>query len=289
MAEAVTNWPELLAGLVRHEDQSAETTAWAMQQILRGEATAAQLAALSWRCGARGNRHRAGRHGRHDDRIRHPDRGASPAVDIVGSGGDRAHTVNISTMAAIVMAAAGARGQAWQSRCLVRLWCSRRAGSAGRRARSRSGTSADSDRADRHWFLFAAHYHPALALRGRARGASSASRRPSISSTLANPAQPIAEAVGGADARMAELMAGVFAARGNQGLVMHGDDGLDEMTTTTSSAVWVYADGQVRTRFDPADDCPAPSCRIWSAAMPVSTLRWSVIWWLGNPDRCTTS
>ena len=69
---------------------------------------------------------------------------------------------------------------------------------------------------------------------------------------LANPAQPISQAVGVADPRMAELMAGVFASRGNYGLVVHGGDGLDELTTTTSSTVWVYADGSVvRRELDP--------------------------------------
>ena len=49
-------------------------------------------------------------------------------------------------------------------------------------------------------------------------------------------------------------MAGVFASRGNYGLVMHGDDGLDELTTTTSSTVWVYADGEVeRMKLDPLE------------------------------------
>ena len=71
---------------------------------------------------------------------------------------------------------------------------------------------------------------------------------------LANPAQPVAQAVGVADMRMAELMAGVFADRGNQGLVVHGGDGLDELTTTADSQVWVYADGVVTpTRLDPLD------------------------------------
>jgi anthranilate phosphoribosyltransferase len=69
---------------------------------------------------------------------------------------------------------------------------------------------------------------------------------------LANPAQPVSQAVGVADPRMAELMAGVFAGRGNYGLVVHGGDGLDELTTTTSSTVWLYADGNVeRLDLDP--------------------------------------
>ena len=183
---------------------------------------------------------------------------SSPAVDIVGSGGDRAHTVNISTMAAIVMAAAGAR-VVKHGNALASSAC----GAAdvlealGVVLDLRSGTSADGDRADRHRFLFAPHYHPALRFAGAPRRELGIPTTFNFLGPLANPAQPIAEAVGVADARMAELMAGVFAARGNQGLVMHGDDGLDEMTTTTSSAVWVYADGQVvRTRFDPADVGP---------------------------------
>ncbi|MET0693945.1 MAG: anthranilate phosphoribosyltransferase, partial [Propionibacteriaceae bacterium] len=70
---------------------------------------------------------------------------------------------------------------------------------------------------------------------------------------LANPAQPDSQAVGVADARMAALMAGVFAARGNAGLVFHGGDGLDELTTTTTSTVWAFADGVVtQTELDPA-------------------------------------
>ena len=86
-------------------------------------------------------------------------------------------------------------------------------------------------------------------------------------------------------------MAGVFAARGNQGLVMHGDDGLDEMTTTTSSAVWVYADGQVvRTRFDPADVGP-PRAQLSDLVGGDAGVNAQVVrdLWLGNPDRCTTS
>jgi anthranilate phosphoribosyltransferase len=101
-------------------------------------------------------------------------------------------------------------------------------------------------------FLFAAQYHPAL------RHASVMRRELGIPTIfnflgpLANPAQPISQAVGVADSRMAELMAGVFASRGNYGLVVRGDDGLDELTTTTSSTVWVYADGGVvRTELDP--------------------------------------
>jgi anthranilate phosphoribosyltransferase len=101
-------------------------------------------------------------------------------------------------------------------------------------------------------FLFAAYYHPALRHAGPTRRELGIPTTFNFLGPLANPAQPISQAVGVADPRMAELMAEVFASRGNYGLVLHGGDGLDELTTTTSSTVWVYADGEVeRTELDP--------------------------------------
>jgi anthranilate phosphoribosyltransferase len=61
-------------------------------------------------------------------------------------------------------------------------------------------------------------------------------------------------AVGCADVRLAPVMAGVLAARGVSALVFRGDDGLDELTTTTTNRVWVVRDGQVDEQtLDPAD------------------------------------
>jgi anthranilate phosphoribosyltransferase len=176
-----------------------------------------------------------------------------PAVDVVGSGGDRSNTVNISTMAAIVAAATGAR---------VVKHGNRAASSACGAADVLEALGVVLDLAPEVQqqvvdqvgigFLFAAQYHPAL------RHASATRRELGIPTIfnflgpLANPAQPISQAVGVADPRMAELMAGVFASRGNYGLVVHGGDGLDEVTTTTSSTVWVYADQNVtRVELDP--------------------------------------
>jgi anthranilate phosphoribosyltransferase len=250
------SWPELLSGLLRREDLTAEAAGWAMQQILRGEATPAQFAAfvVALRCKGETVAEIAGMA---DAMLEFatPIEVSGPTVDIVGSGGDRARTVNISTMAAIVMAAAGAR---------VVKHGNRAASSACGAADVLEALGVVLDLAPEHQqsvidevgigFLFAAHYHPAL------RFAAAPRRELGIPTTfnflgpLANPAQPIAQAVGVADARMAELMAGVFAARGNHGLVMHGDDGLDELSTTTTSSVWVHGDGQViRSQLDPED------------------------------------
>jgi anthranilate phosphoribosyltransferase len=77
---------------------------------------------------------------------------------------------------------------------------------------------------------------------------------------LANPARPAAQAVGVADARMAPIMAGVFARRGVDAFVFRGDDGLDELTTTTSSTVWEVRAGETRqSRLDPTELGLAPA------------------------------
>jgi anthranilate phosphoribosyltransferase len=250
------NWPDLLSSLVRGEDQPAEATGWAMGQILSGDATPAQLAAfiIGLRCKGETVEELTGLA---DMMIEFatPIEIGGPAVDVVGSGGDRSNTVNVSTMAAIVAAAAGARvvkhgNRAASSACgaadvlealgLVLDLTSE----AQQQVVDRVGIG----------FLFAAHYHPAL------RHAAAVRRELGIPTTfnflgpLANPAQPVSQAVGVADPRMAGLMAGVFASRGNYGLVFHGGDGLDELTTTTSSTVWVYADGVVeQVELDPLD------------------------------------
>jgi anthranilate phosphoribosyltransferase len=252
----VITWGDLLGSLVRGRNQSRETAGWAMQQILAGDATPAQLAAFVVALRAKGETVEE-ISGLADVMIEFatPIEVGGHAVDVVGSGGDRANTVNISTMAAIVAAAAGAR--------VVKH---------GNRAASSACGAADvlealgvvldlpPERQQRVidavgiGFLFAPHYHPAL------RHAASVRRELGIPTTfnflgpLANPAQPVAQAVGVADPRMAELMAGVLAGRGNQGLVVHGSDGLDELTTTGPSSVWIYADGVVTlAELDPRE------------------------------------
>ena len=241
-------WAELLAGLVQGRDQPSEATAWAMEQILSGQATPAQLAAFVVALRAKGET--VGELAGLVDvmlEFATPVEIGGLAVDVVGSGGDRSNTVNISTMAAIVAAAAGARVVKHGNRA-----ASSACGAAD--VLEALGVALDLTPEQQQGvvdevgigFLFAPLYHPAL------RHAAAPRRELGIPTTfnflgpLANPAQPLAQAVGVADPRMAGLMAGVFASRGNQGLVVHGGDGLDELTTTTTSQVWIYADGEVR-------------------------------------------
>ncbi len=246
-------WPQVLGPLVAGQDVPRDATAWAMERLLSGEATPAQQAAfvVALRCKGETVAELAGLADTMLD-FATPIEVPGPAVDVVGSGGDRANTVNVSTMAAIVAAAAGARvvkhgNRAASSACGaadvlealgVRLDLPPEQ-QAGVVARAGIG------------FLFAPLYHPALrhAVWRRELGIPTTFN---VLGPLTNPAQPVAQAVGVADVRMAPLLAGVFAGRGQRGLVVHGGDGLDELTTTTTSTVWVYADGDVRRReLDP--------------------------------------
>ncbi|MGE5763534.1 MAG: anthranilate phosphoribosyltransferase [Mycobacterium leprae] len=250
------SWPALLAALLRGESLSAADAGWAMEQIMAGEATAAQVAGFAIALHAKGETppevsglaavmlRRAA-----------PLDIDGPLLDTCGTGGDRAHTVNISTMAAVVAAATGAR--------VVKH---------GNRAASSSCGSADLLEAlgvvvdlTPHavaecvaavgiGFCFAPVFHPALRHAAAPRRELGVPTVFNFLGPLTNPARPSAQVVGVADARMAAVMAGVLAGRGISALVFRGDDGLDELTPTTTSHVWVVHDGAVREeRLDPRD------------------------------------
>jgi anthranilate phosphoribosyltransferase len=103
-------------------------------------------------------------------------------------------------------------------------------------------------------FCFAVKFHPALRHVAAARGQLGIRTAFNILGPLTNPAQVKAQAVGVADPRMAPVVAGVFAERGNSSLVFRGEDGLDELTTTATSRVWVVRDGKVSEEvFDPRE------------------------------------
>ncbi|WP_018654854.1 anthranilate phosphoribosyltransferase [Actinomadura flavalba] len=253
--EARTSWPALIGALLDGDALSAEETSWAMRQIMSGEATNAQIAGFAVAMRAKGETV-AEVAGLADGMLAHATPISVPGriADLVGTGGDRAHTVNISTMAAVVAAAAGVRvvkhgNRAASSSCgaadlLEELGLPLDlAPEATARVADEVGIT----------FCFAALYHPAFRYAGPTRRELGTPTVFNFLGPLTNPARPSAQAVGVFHPRMAGIVAGVFAERGNSALVFRGSDGLDELTTTGPSAVWVVRDGAaVETVFDPA-------------------------------------
>jgi anthranilate phosphoribosyltransferase len=247
-------WPDVLSALVAGQDLSGGQAAWAMGEILGGDATPSQVAGFAVALRAKGETV-----GELSGLIEAMYAHAAPLsvpgrlLDVVGTGGDRSMSVNISSMAAIVAAGAGATVVKHGNRS-----ASSKAGSAdvlevlGVRLDLEPAQVADVAARAGITFCFAPRFHPAL------RHAAVTRRELGIGTTfnllgpLANPAKPAAQAIGCADARTAPVLAGVFAARGVDALVFRGDDGLDELTTTTTSTVWtVHGGGVERTSLDP--------------------------------------
>ncbi|HEX6194867.1 MAG TPA: anthranilate phosphoribosyltransferase [Jiangellaceae bacterium] len=251
----VVGWPAILSALLSGSDVPGESTAWAMNEIMNGDATPAQIAGFVMALRAKGETIDEVS-GLVDAMYDHATVLDVPgrAVDVVGTGGDRSRTVNISTMAAIVVAGAGVQvvkhgNRAASSACGaadvleelgVRLDVEP----------SRVGAIATEVGIT---FCFAPLFHPAMRHAAAARRELGVPTTFNVLGPLANPARPAAQAVGVADERLAGIVAGVLAGRGTSALVFRGDDGLDELTTTTTSRVWVARDGEVMEQlFDPA-------------------------------------
>ena len=173
-------------------------------------------------------------------------------VDVVGTGGDGAQTVNLSTMAAVVVAAAGYRWSSTETgrphRAVVALTCSKRLG-CGLNSDRRRWPAASLRSASGSVLL--RYSTRRTATRGRRVGRSVFPVF-NLMGPLTNPASPRAGLIGCAFGDLAEVMAGVFAARRASVLVVHGDDGLDELTTTTTSTIWRVQAGTIdKLTFDP--------------------------------------
>ncbi|MBW8799796.1 MAG: anthranilate phosphoribosyltransferase [Streptomyces sp.] len=250
------SWPEVLNALLYGQDQSADATAWAMDQIMRGQATDAQIAGFVVALRAKGETVEeinglVRTMYEHANVIDVPGR----TVDIVGTGGDGAKTVNISTMSALVVAGTGAKVVKHGNRAAS-------SASGASDVLEKLGVNLDltpqrvAEVAEEAGitFCFAIKFHPALRHAGAARGQLGIRTVFNILGPLTNPARVRAQAVGVADPRMAPVVAGVFAERGHSSLVFRGDDGLDELTTTATSRVWTVRDGKVTEEtFDPRD------------------------------------
>jgi anthranilate phosphoribosyltransferase len=247
-------WPALIGRLIGRHDLGADDTAWVMSQVLAGEATPAQLAGFLVALRAKGETP-AEIAGLAEAMLAHARRVRvdGPAVDVVGTGGDQANTVNISSMSAVVVAAAGAP---------VVKHGNRAASSASGAADvlEALGVAVDLPPAGVEetvatvgiGFCFAPVFHPSFRHAGPVRRELGLPTAMNVLGPLTNPGQPTASLAGCADPRMAPVLAEVFAGRGASALVVRGDDGLDELTTTSTSTVWVVSHGVVRVEtLDP--------------------------------------
>lgn len=240
MNEQSPTWPDLLTALIRGEDLDSTQAAWAMDRVMSGEASPAQLASFLTALRAKGETVPE-MTGLASMMLRHAHRFEveGPTIDIVGTGGDRAMTVNISSMSAIVMAAAGAVVVKHGNRA-----ASSRSGSAdmlealGVRLDLAPEDVAAVGREAGITFCFAQTFHPSMRHSAVVRKDLGVATAFNFLGPLTNPAQPRYAVVGSADARMAPLLAGVFAARGTQAVVFRGEDGLDEVTPATTTRVW---------------------------------------------------
>ena len=250
------SWPNIISALLDGEDLSVADAAWSMEQVMVGQATSAQLAAFLVALRAKGETVDE-IVGFRDAILDHavPLTVDPMALDIVGTGGDRFGTVNISTMASIVCAASGvpvikhgnqaASSASGSSDVLAELGIDLTL-SADKVAKILTATGIT--------FAYAAAFHPGFRHAAVARKELGIPTVFNYLGPLCNPARPEASAVGVAALDRVPLFVGVFQTRGATALVFRGDDGLDELTTTGHSHVWEVSRGLVTEHdIDPRD------------------------------------
>lgn len=253
----ISSWPQVLGRLTEGEELAAGEAAWAMDQIMSGDATPAQIAAFGV---SMKMKHPTAAEVRElaDTMLRYALRVPTDAigtdtVDIVGTGGDRANTVNLSTMAAIVVAAAGVPVVKHGNRA-----ASSKSGGADMLEALGVRIDLGPDEVARSvaevgiGFCFAPVFHPSYKYAGPPRREIGVPTVFNLLGPLTNPGGPRSGLIGCAFGELAEVMAGVFAARQASVLVVHGEDGLDELTTTTTSTIWRVQAGTIdKLTFDP--------------------------------------
>ena len=250
------SWPGVLGTLTAEEDLDPADARWAMSRIMEGVATDAQIAAFGVALkmkGVTGPELEALASTMLDYSRRVPTDRA--CVDIVGTGGDRQGTVNISTMSSLVVSACGVPVVKHGNRAASSK-------SGGADVLEALGVAIDLGPEDVGRcldevgvaFCFAPVFHPALRFAATPRREIGIPTVFNILGPLTNPAAPTANLIGCAFENLLSVMAEVFALRGRSALVVRGTDGLDEITMTGPTRVLRVSDGQVdEDRIEPAD------------------------------------
>jgi anthranilate phosphoribosyltransferase len=250
MTDALS-WPAILTTVLAKQDLSVSEATWAMRQVMQGQASDAQLGGFLLALRAKGESV--------EEIIGFRDAILEAAVplpvdprvlDIVGTGGDRFGTVNISSTASIIVAATGipvvkhgnkaASSKSGSSDVLSALGIDLRLpADAVARVLDVAGIT----------FAWAAAFHPGFKHAGAARAELGVPTVFNYLGPLVNPARAEANAVGVAQLESVPLITGVFRTRGATALVFRGEDGLDELTTTGYSRIWEISNGDMH-EFD---------------------------------------
>ncbi|REJ04597.1 anthranilate phosphoribosyltransferase [Microbacterium bovistercoris] len=255
MADSLT-WSDLLTALLERRDLSVWESTWAMRQVMQGKVSEAQLAGFLIALRAKGETI--------DEVVGFRDAILEAAVplpvssdvlDIVGTGGDRIGTVNVSTTAAIIIGALGVP---------VVKHGNKAASSASGSSDVLASLGLDLTLSPDHvaavldrtgiTFAWAGAFHPGFKNAGPTRAQLGVPTVFNMLGPLCNPARAEANAVGVAQLDRVPLITGVFRTRGATALVFRGDDGLDELTTTGHSRIWEVARGDIHEHdLDPRD------------------------------------
>ncbi|MFD5225806.1 anthranilate phosphoribosyltransferase [Microbacterium sp. NPDC058342] len=255
MSDTLT-WPDLLTALLDRRDLSVWESTWAMRQVMKGSVSESQLAGFLVALRAKGETV--------DEVVGFRDAILEAAVplpvssdvlDIVGTGGDRFGTVNVSTTAAIIIGATGVPVVKHGNRA-----ASSSSGSSDVLAALGLDISLDPEHVasvlERTGitFAWASAFHPGFRHAGAVRSELAIPTVFNMLGPLCNPARAEANAVGVARVELVPLITGVFRTRGATALVFRGDDGLDELTTTGHSRIWEVARGDIHEHdLDPRD------------------------------------
>jgi len=253
----MATWPDILMRLSFDENLDAADTAWMLDEVFNGRATDGQLGAFLMGMQTKGAT-AAEVNGMVETMLAHAAPLSIPgrSVDIVGTGGDKANTVNISTMAALVIAGAGLRVVKHGSRA-----SSSTTGSSDVLAALGVNLDLEPQRVAEVveevgiTFCYAIKFHPAMRFAGPVRKELGIPTIFNVLGPLTNPAQPAVSAIGASSADLAPVMANVLAMRRRDGMVFRNEDGLDELAATAATRVWDVRDGVVtESMIDAAAD-----------------------------------
>ena len=249
-------WKDLLTTIGASRNLTSDQAEWAMNDMMTGSTSEVTLAAFVMGLKVKGETPDEVR-GLVDAMLSNAVRVTVDvdAVDIVGTGGDGAHTVNVSTMASLVVAGAGLPVLKHGNRAI-----SSRAGTADVLEALGVAITIAPDRVATCLvdagiaFCFAPSHHPSMRYAANVRKTLGIPSVFNVLGPLANPGQPPAALLGCADLRFASTLAHVQLSRGVKTIVVRSESGIDELTTCSTNRAWDATGDSIREELFDAPD-----------------------------------